>query len=133
MSTPKKNKPLNVENIVQDHQLNDLTARLFRKVFGIVTGSTKTTKTAIWKTYLDDYLREVHPDEPDNMDIVKRNRSTTIGNIFDTLFMSTSLSFGKMMTGLRILKVKNVTVVFKIEFTNGKKIEIEESQEVCKK
>ena len=53
------------------------------------------------------------------MDRVKKDRSTAIGNVNDTLWMSNKLSFGKMLTGLGILKVKKVTIILKVETESG--------------
>lgn len=121
-------KPLSNKTITSYDRLTDLTSRLFRRVSEEMGITIKgALQLSIWKTYIDDYIRELHPDDPERMDIVKKDRSTTIGNVNDTLWMSTKLSFGKMITGLKILRVRKVTVILKVETDAGKEYVVEET------
>lgn len=115
-------KPLNNKTIIPYERLTDLPSRLFRKI-----AESMDITVSSWKTYIDDYIRDLHPDDPEHMDVVKKERSTTIGNVNDTLWMSTKLSFGKMVTGLKILKVRKVTVILKVETESGKEYVVEET------
>lgn len=115
-------KPLNNKTIVPFERLTDVTSRLFRRL----TTEMEITVSS-WKTYIDDYIRLLHPDEPERMDGVKKERSTTIGNINDTLWMSNKLSFSKMITGLNILKVRKITITLKVETESGKEYVVEET------
>lgn len=114
MKPPKILKPLSNKNIVPFEKLTDPPSRLFRKIADQIDVTISS-----WKTYIDDYIRQVHPDDPNSMDRVKKDRSTAIGNVNDTLWMSNKLSFGKMLTGLGILKVKKVTIILKVETESG--------------
>lgn len=126
MKSPKENptqkplKPLNNKTIVEYDKLTDPPSKLFRNI-AMMMG----LNVASWKSYIDDYIRKTYPDNPDSMDVVKRERSTAIGNINDTLWMSTKLSFGKMLTGLAILRAKRITISLKVEMESGKVYETE--------
>lgn len=114
-------KRLSRKTIIDAKSQTDVPLRLFRALtdqMGVAFSS--------WKTYLDDYIRYVHPDNLDNMETVKKERSTTIGNVNEALWMSPKLSFGKMLTGLKILKVKRLTITLKVETESGKTFVVEE-------
>lgn len=114
-------KPLSNKTIVPEDKLTDIPSKLFRNI-----ATQLKVQVSSWKTYMDDYLRHVYPDKPQDMDTVKKERSTAIGNINDTLWMSGKMTFGKMLTGLYILKAKKVTITLKVETKSGKVLIAEE-------
>lgn len=128
MKTPnsKTVSPLSNKTIVPEEKLTDITSRLFRRL-AVLLGADSL---AIWKSYLDDYIRGLCPDDVTRMEAVKKERSTAIGNINDTFWMSTKLSFNKMITGLKILKIRKVTVTIKVETTSGKEYVVEETTKI---
>lgn len=114
-------KQINGKNQVPYQRLTDTPSRLFRRI----TEELNIT-TSSWKTYLDDYIRRLHPDRLDDMETVKRERSTTIGNVNDTLWQRPSLTFKKLLTGLCILKAKKLKVTIEVEFRSGKIVKVDE-------
>jgi hypothetical protein len=100
------------KNYVPYEQLTDTLARKFREILDKLD-----INQAKWKTYLDDYLRDIHPDDSGDAMEVKRARSTALGNIQSTLFCSRTLSYNKFLMGLKILKISEaeVTIVLKKE------------------
>lgn len=121
-------KTLSSRNIVTSDRCTEPPAKLFRlladKIIGC--GENSEHRLSIWKSYLDDYIRKVHPDDPKNMDTVKKDRSTTIGNINDTLWMNPRLSFNKLITGLAILKCKKVKITITVETESGNEYSVED-------
>lgn len=109
-------------NQIPYEQLTDTPSRLFRKI----TDQELKINVSSWKTYLDDYIRKLHPDRLDDMETVKRERSTTIGNVNDTLWQRPTLTFKKLLTGLCILKAKRVKVSLEVEFKSGKIVNVSE-------
>lgn len=130
MTTPNKKSiaPLSNKTIVDTKRVTDITSRLFRRI-----AEQMEIDVSSWKTYIDDYIRELHPDDPSRMDAVKKERGTAIGNINDTLWMSTKLSFNKMVTGFRILKIRKMTVILKVETESGKEYVVEETTNITNK
>lgn len=108
-------------NFVPYEQLTDVPSRMYRKVI-----EKLGINQAKWKTYLDDYLRWLHPDDSAPANEVKRARSTALGNIQSTLFCSKTLTWNKFLTGLKIQKVSELEVVFRFKTESGEQIEIEE-------
>ncbi|AEV89710.1 hypothetical protein OBP_273 [Pseudomonas phage OBP] len=102
------------KNFVPPEQLTDVPSRLFRKITQVLD-----INMAKWKTYLDDYLRWIHPDDSGPAADVKRNRSTAMGNIQSTLFFSKTLSWNKLLMGLKIAKIAEIEVIFKIKTESG--------------
>jgi len=100
------------KNYVPYEQLTDTLARKFREILDKLD-----INQAKWKTYLDDYLRDIHPDDSGDAMEIKRARSTALGNIQSTLFCSRTLSYNKFLMGLKILKISEaeVTIVLKKE------------------
>lgn len=127
MTTPNKKTiaPLGNKTIVDIKRLTDLPSRLFRNI-----AAQMDITVSSWKTYIDDYIRDLHPDDPTRMDAVKKERGTAIGNINDTLWMSPKLSFNKMITGFKILKIKKVTITIKVETKSGKEYVVEETTNI---
>lgn len=114
-------KIVNGKNQIHRDNLTDITSRLFREIT-----EKLDIETSSWKTYLDDYIRKLHPDNLDDMETVKRDRSTTIGNVNDTFWQRPTLSFKKLLTGLYILKAKKVRFTIDVEFHSGKKVSVSE-------
>lgn len=118
----KESTPADGKNSVDYMKLTDTPSRLFRR---IAIDELKLN-LATWKTYLDDYIRKLHPDKLDDMERVKRDRSTTIGNVNDTLWQRSSLTFKKLLTGLYILKANRVKITIEVEFKSGKVVTVDE-------
>jgi hypothetical protein len=115
MTEKKKSTPIiKNKNLVPFEQLTDAPSRMFRKII-IDLGINQ----AKWKTYLDDYLRWVHPDDSGDPIDVKRARSTALGNIQSTLFCSNSLTWNKFLMGLKILKITMADIDIKIMTESG--------------
>lgn len=112
----KKKSPQYVKNknFVPYEQLTDAPSRQFRKIL-----EKLDINQAKWKTYLDEYLRLMHPDDSGPAMEVKRARSTALGNIQSTLFCSRTLSHNKFLMGLKILKVKEVDMVVTVTKESG--------------
>jgi hypothetical protein len=102
------------KNFVPYEQLTDAPSRQFRKIL-----EKLDINQAKWKTYLDEYLRLMHPDDSGPAMEVKRARSTALGNIQSTLFCSRTLSHNKFLMGLKILKVKEVDMVVTVTKESG--------------
>lgn len=106
---------------IPKEDLTDIPSKLWRGI----TDSIVVTE-ASWKTYLDDYIRNLHPDRPDKMEAIKRERSWTVGNINEALWQRPTLTFKKLLTGLFILKAVNMKVTIEVELKSGKKIVVSE-------
>lgn len=109
------------KNFVPYEQLTDAPARLFREIL-----EELDINNAKWKTYLDDYLRAMHPDDSGPAIDVKRARSTALGNIQSTLFCSRTLSFNKFLMALKILKVSEADIGITIKRESGEVITVSE-------
>lgn len=115
MNENKKAKPvIKNKNFVPYEQLTDTPSRLFRNII-----QELGINQAIWKTYLDDYLRWIHPDDSGPAAEVKRARSTDLGNIQNTLFCSRTLSYNKFLMGLKILKISEADLALSIKTESG--------------
>lgn len=109
------------KNFVPYEHLTDIPSRLFRKITDVLQiGNAK------WKTYLDDYLRWQHPDNSGTPADVKRARSTALGNIQSTLFCSKTLSWNKLLMGMKIARITRVKLTLEIETESGEKHTITE-------
>jgi hypothetical protein len=112
-----KKKPVQYiknKNFVPYEQLIDAPARQFRKILDALD-----INQAKWKTYLDDYLRSIHPDDSGPAMEVKRARSTALGNIQSTLFCSRTLSHNKFLMGLKILKIREADIIVTVTKESG--------------
>lgn len=109
------------KNFVPYEQLTDTPSRAFRKIL-----EKLDINQAKWKTYLDDYLRWTYPDDSGPADVVKRARSTALGNIQSTLFCSRTLSYNKYLMGLKILKITKVDFSVKVMTESGEEVEVNE-------
>lgn len=115
MNEKKKNlQYVKNRNFVTYEQLTDTPSRLFRRILDELD-----INQAKWKTYLDDYLRSIHPDNSGPAMEVKRARSTALGNIQSTLFCSRTLSYNKFLMGLKILKVSETDVNITVKKESG--------------
>ncbi|QYN80114.1 hypothetical protein PQD71_gp212 [Kosakonia phage Kc263] len=115
MNENKKARPvIKNKNFVPYEQLTDTTSRLFRKII-----EELGINQATWKTYLDDYLRWIHPDDSAPAAEVKRARSTDLGNIQNTLFCSRTLSYNKFLMGLKILKISETDLTIAVKTESG--------------
>lgn len=106
---------------IPKEELTDIPSKLWRAI----TDSIVVTE-ASWKTYLDDYIRNLHPDRPDKMEAIKRERSWTVGNINEALWQRPTLTFKKLLTGLFILKAVSMKVTIEVELKSGKKVVVSE-------
>lgn len=111
-----KNKQLTFKNknFVPTEQLTDIPSRLFRRITEVLN-----INQAKWRTFMDDYLRWTHPDDSGPAADVKRARSTALGNIQSTLFCSKTLTWNKLLLALKISRVTEVEVSFKIKTESG--------------
>lgn len=122
MNEKKKNlQYVKNRNFVPYEQLTDTPSRLFRRILDELD-----INQAKWKTYLDDYLRSIHPDNSGPAMEVKRARSTALGNIQSTLFCSRTLSYNKFLMGLKILKVSETDVNITVKKESGEIKEVAE-------
>lgn len=119
------NEKLGVEtnkNFVPYDRLIDTPARLFR-----VIGEKIGLNSAMWRSLMTDHLRMIHPDSSGDARDVRKARSTSFGNAQNTYFFSAGLTFDKLMEGLKILKVKKLTITLTCELENGKIVEAAET------
>lgn len=93
------------KNYVRDKDVQDTPSRLFRSII-----RAKGVDSSSWKTYLDGFLRIMIPDNPKDIEVVKKDRSTALGNLNDALWGKPTLTFNKLITGLQILKYNKVTI-----------------------
>lgn len=93
------------KNYVRDEDVQDTPSRLFRSII-----RAKGVDASSWKTYLDGFLRIMIPDNPKDIEGVKKDRSTALGNLNDALWSKPTLTFNKLITGLQILKYNKVTI-----------------------
>lgn len=110
------------KNYVPFEQLTDTPARLFRML-----GNAIGLNAAMWRSLMNDHLRMIHPDDSGTPADVKKARSTSLGNAQDAYFFKHSLTFNKLLEGMKILKVRKVSITFKCELESGKEVELSES------
>lgn len=110
----------NIKKYVEDEDLRDSPARLFRKL---------TKKLGInlskWNCLLRDYLLWTIPTK--DLEKAKSERSTALGNIKSTYFMSNTLTFNKFIEGLSILKLVNCEITIKVTDGEGNVTEVSET------
>lgn len=109
------------KNFIPYEQLTDVPSRVFRKITDVLQ-----INQAKWKTYMDDYLRWIHPDTSADAAEVKRARSTLLGNTQSTLFYSKSLSWNKLLMGLKILRITEIELSIKFKTESGEEHTITE-------
>jgi hypothetical protein len=125
-----KKKPVQYiknRNFVPYEQLTDAPSRQFRKILDELD-----INQAKWKTYLDDYLRAIHPDDSGTAMEVKRARSTALGNIQSTLFCSRTLSHSKFLMGLKILKIREADIAVTVTTESGETTTVSEKTVLMK-
>lgn len=110
------------KNYIPTEQLTDTPARMFRKVMDKLN-----VNMAMWKSYMTDHLRFIHPDNSGTSFEVKKARGTSLGNANSAYFFSKTLSFNKLIEGLKILKIRKVTIRLECELETGEKFEISET------
>lgn len=110
------------KNFVPDEELTDTPSRLLRKIF-----RKYGMNLSIWSSLMNDYLRWAHPDKSDEPEVVKKARSTTLGNAQSAYFCSKTLSFNKLIAAMKILKFKSVTFTITGETSTGKQITVSET------
>lgn len=111
---------MKMKNDVPASKLTNALARLFRKI----TDDELNINPATWRSYLDDYIRKLHPDNLDDIERVKRERSTTLGNITDAIRKKESLTFKRLITGFYIIKATRVKITLDVELQSGKKVSV---------
>ncbi|QDH47191.1 hypothetical protein PQC07_gp045 [Aeromonas phage D3] len=110
------------KNFVPDEQLTDTPARLFRKI-----SNAMGMNLSKWTSYMGEYLRWLHPEDSGTPLEVKKARSTTLGNAQSAYYYSKSLSFNKLIAGMKILKFKKVTFTITGETATGEVITVSET------
>lgn len=110
------------KNYIPTEQLTDTPARLYRKILDKLG-----MNMAMWKSYMTDHLRFIHPDDSGTPMEVKKARGTSLGNANSAYFFSKTLSFNKLIEGLKIIKVKRVTVKIEYELETGDVYEVSET------
>lgn len=114
----------NNKDHVDYNMLTDMPSRCWRRALECLD-----MNLSHWKSLLTDYLRWLYPDsnDPKEAKEIKRNRSTTLGNINREYFNNNTLTFPKLMTGLKILKFLKIELTIKLTHKNGKVYVIQES------
>lgn len=110
------------KNYVPLEQLTDTPSRMFRHIM-----DKMGVNAAKWKSYMDEYLRWIHPDDSGTPLEVKKARGTSLGNAQSAYFCSRTLSFNKLITGLKILKLKRVTFKIECETETGEVFDVSET------
>lgn len=102
---------------VPDAALEDTPARLFRRVLNKL--GMEPTK---WGNYLTRYLNWVvtNPDE----EKARLERQTRTGNIKDTYYHKSTLTFNKFLEGLSILEIEECTVDITLKDIHGNIIQV---------
>lgn len=104
---------------IEDEDLRDPPARLFRRLL-----KAKEINLSKWNCLLKEHLNwEITTD---NKERAKSERTTALGNIKTTYFMTPTLSFNKLLTGLSILKDAECELVIRVKGNNGEIIEVSE-------
>ena len=125
MKDQKKTKTVpfgKTKNYVPKEQLTDTPSRMFREIMDVMG-----VNAAKWKSYMDEYLRWIHPDDSGPPLEVKKARGTSLGNAQSAYFCSRTLSFNKLITGLKILKLKRVTFKIECETESGEIFNVSET------
>lgn len=110
------------KNFVPVEALTDPPSRLFRKVLTMMGMNLST-----WNSYMNEYLRWIHPDGSATPAEVKKMRSTTLGNAQTAYFFSKSLSFNKLIAGFKILKYRRVKFIIEAESATGEVLTVSET------
>jgi hypothetical protein len=104
---------------VEDDQLQDIPARLFRKLLKKMDMNPRK-----WVNYLRDYLDWViTTKDPDK---AKADRITRTGNIKDTYFQKPTLTFNKLLEGVSILRMESCEITITVRDTEGNEYVVSE-------
>lgn len=109
------------KNFIPFDQLTDTPSRIFRMVMDKLQ-----VNGGKWRSLMGDHLRLLHPDDSGPAIEVKKARGTTLGNANQAYFFNKALSFNKLIEGLKILKIRKVTIRFQCELENGEEFEVSE-------
>lgn len=110
------------KNFVPVEALTDPPSRLFRAVLKML-GMNQSK----WMSYVNEYLRWIHPDGSAPSAELKKMRSTTLGNAQSAYFFSKSLSFNKLIAGYKILKFRRVKFIIEAESPTGEIVTVSET------
>lgn len=104
---------------VEDEELRDTPARLFRKILNKMEMNPRK-----WGMYIRDYLEWiVTTNDPDK---AKADRMTKQGNIKDTYFQKPTLSFNKLLEGLSILDMDECEIQLTVRDRKGNSYQVSE-------
>ena len=128
MTVPKRKTPSqSMSNIspryIEDNELRDTPARLFRKILNAMEMSP--TK---WSKLLRDYLTWSVTTK--DREKAKNERIHQTGNIKGTYFQSATLTFNKLLAGLSILQMKECEIIIRVKDEEGNVIEVKETMRV---
>lgn len=106
-------------NYVEDNQLRDTPARLFRKILNAMG-----MNPSMWTKLLREYLGWVVTTK--DREKAKKERIHQTGNLKTTYFQSPTLTFGKLLAGLSILQMKECEIIIRVTDKDGEVIEVSE-------
>lgn len=104
---------------VEDKDLRDPAARLFRKLLRLCT-----INVAKWSALVNDHLRWEITEKDEKK--AKEARINAIGNIKSAYFGSPTLTLPKLLAGLSILKMKDCTIIIRVTDHDGNIKEVSE-------
>lgn len=111
---------------VEDRELRDTPARLYRALLNKLGMQPHK-----WGIHLRRYLEYVvTTKDPEK---AKAERITRTGNIKDTYFQKTTLTFNKLLEGISILGMEEVEIILRIKDSNGEIIEVSEVIQISSK
>lgn len=129
MTRPNKNIT-NLSEIsnkfITDEELRDPPSRLFRQLLHKLN-MTPTKWVKLLRNYLDWVITT------EDSSLAKVERTTRSGNIKDTYFQKSTLSFSKLIEGLSIVRVKKAKIIIICELEDGEIIEISEDIKLLSK
>lgn len=125
--TDKKTKKVdagfgNNKNYVPPEQLTDAPARLFRQITDRIG-----LNMSKWTSYMNEHLKAIHPDDSGSPLEVKKARGTSLGNANQAYFYSKGLSFNKLLEGLKIIRLRRVTIRLECEMESGETFDVSET------
>lgn len=108
---------------VEDNQLRDTPARLFRKILNAMG-----MNPPMWSKLLREYLSWVVTTK--DREKAKNERIHQTGNIKSSYFQSPTLTFNKLLAGLSILQMKECEIIIRVKDKDGEVIEVSETLRV---
>ncbi|EBV8434063.1 hypothetical protein AVA65_07425 [Salmonella enterica subsp. enterica serovar Minnesota] len=108
---------------VEDNQLRDTPARLFRKILNAMG-----MNPPMWSKLLREYLSWVVTTK--DREKAKNERIHQTGNIKSSYFQSPTLTFNKLLAGLSILQMKECEIIIRVKDKEGQVIEVSETLRV---